>query len=167
MSHHRKSNSVTGRLVLTGVVWSALLPSTLALAAEGGAARQCNNASLRGAYGVQMQGTVPIPQGNGAIQSVIGVVVRQYDGVGNFDQVDNINGSVTGLVPDRPGYGTYEVRPDCTVITRIQPDPGNPNLVIEERIVIVDDGNELLSVTTAPPGFRVTTVSQRIHSPRP
>jgi hypothetical protein len=34
--------------------------------------------------------------------------------MGNFTQVDNIHGSVTGWVPNRPGSGTYQVNPDCT-----------------------------------------------------
>jgi hypothetical protein len=57
--------------------------------------------------------TRPPPQGGGT-QTLIGVVVRTYHGDGTFSQVDNIKGSVTGVVPDRPGSGTYQVNPDCS-----------------------------------------------------
>ena len=56
--------------------------------------------------------------------------------MGNFTQIDNIHGSVTGWVPNRPGSGTYQVNPDCTFATQFVPGPGAP--VIEERGVIID-----------------------------
>ena len=46
-----------------------------------------------------MQGTGPVPPPlGGGIQSLIGVVTRTYDGMGNFTQIDNVHGSVTGWV---------------------------------------------------------------------
>ena len=108
-----------------------------------------------------MQGTGPVPPPvGGGIQTLIGVVTRTYDGMGNFTQIDNIHGSVTGWVPDRPGSGTYQVNPDCTVATQFQPAPGAP--VIEERVVIVDGGSELYSVTVSPLPTMVSTVAKRI-----
>ena len=90
-----------------------------------------------GTYGIHMEGTGPVPPPlGGGIQSLVGVVTRTYDGMGNFTQIDNIHGSVTGWVPDRPGSGTYQVNPDCTFATQFVPGPGAP--VIEERGVIVD-----------------------------
>ena len=68
--------------------------------------------------------------------------------MGNFTRIDNVHGSVTGWTPDRPGSGTYQVNPDCTAATQFQPAPGAP--VIEERIVIVDGGTELHSITVSP-----------------
>src|SRR5262249_11513312 len=97
--------------------------------------RQCSEATIRGEYGSEIQGTRPIP--GGGTESVIGVVWRSYDGHGNIEQTDNIKGSVTGLpVQDRPGFGTYEVNADCTGTTRFDPGPG---IHLEERFVIVDD----------------------------
>ena len=72
------------------------------------------------------------------MQAVIGVVLRTYDGAGAFTQVDNIKGSVTGIVPDRPGSGTYQVNADCSAVTLFQPGPG---ITLEERMVIVDHGD--------------------------
>ena len=79
--------------------------------------------------------------------TVIGVVVRTYDGAGTVHQVDNIKGSVTGIVPDRPGDGTYQVNEDCSGVTLFQPGPG---ITLEERMVIVDHGNEIRTIVSSP-----------------
>jgi hypothetical protein len=81
-----------------------------------------------------------------------------YDGMGNFTQIDNVHGSVTGWVPDRPGSGTYQVNPDCTASTQFSPAP---NVFIEQRMVIVDGGNELYTITTSPLPFMVTALGKR------
>jgi hypothetical protein len=122
---------------------------------------ECADATIRGTYAIQMQGTGPVPPPlGGGIQSLVGVVTRTYDGVGNFTQIDNIHGSVTGWVPNRPGSGTYQVNPDCTFATQFVPGPGAP--VIEERGVIVDHGKELYTATMTPLQTMVSTHSQRI-----
>ena len=51
---------------------------------------------------------------------------------------------------------------DCTGTTRHQPDANNPNLVIEEKLVILDNGNEIRSITVTPEQFFVTTVAKRV-----
>jgi hypothetical protein len=118
---------------------------------------ECTDAMLRGTYGIQMQGTRPIPGGAG-IEAVIGVVTRTYDGAGNFTQVDNIKGATSGIVPDRPGSGTYQVHADCSGTTRFAPGPG---VLIEERFVIVDYGHEIRSITTSPQPAMISTVAKR------
>jgi hypothetical protein len=122
-------------------------------------ARHCSEATIRGTYGAQMQGTNPVPPPIGGTQTVIGVVLRTYDGAGSFTQVDNVKGSVTGIVPDRPGSGTYRVNPDCTGITLFQP---GPNVTLEERLVIVDHGDEIRSIVSSPQEVMVSTVQRRI-----
>ena len=119
----------------------------------------CSDRTIQGTYGVQMQGTRPVPPPTGGIETVIGVVLRTYDGAGNVTQVDNVKGSVTGIVIDRPGSGTYQVNPDCSATTLFQPAPG---ITIEERMVIVDFGREIRSITSSPPPIMVSTVQQRI-----
>ena len=121
---------------------------------------ECSDATIRGDWGIHMQGTSPVPPPVGGIQSVVGVVTRTYDGMGNFTQIDNIHGSVTGWVPNRPGSGTYQVNPDCTFATQFVPGPGAP--VIEERGVIVELGKELHSATVTPMQTMVSAHSQRI-----
>jgi len=129
-----------------------------ARAASGGPDRfECGNKLLKGTYGIQMQGTRPVPAGT-ALESVIGVVIRTYDGEGNFTQFDNIKGAVSGFTPDRPGAGIYDVNADCSGSTRFEPAPG---VVLEERIVVLDYGHEIRSISTTPQPIMVTTVAKR------
>ena len=60
----------------------------------------------------------------------------------------------------RRGFGTYEVNADCTGIIRFQPAPG---ILIEERLVIVDDGREIRAAVMVPTAVVITSVHQRIH----
>lgn len=122
--------------------------------------RPCSTATLTGDYGVQIQGTRTPP--GGPTESIIGVVMRTYDGAGNIAQIDNVKGSLTGIVPNRPGFGTYEVYPDCTGLARFFPAP---TVQIEERFVIVDGGREVRSITATSTPFEVmvTGVQRRVH----
>jgi len=124
-----------------------------------GRGKQCSEATVRGDYGIQIQGTRPAP--GGLTESVIGIVLRNYDGHGGFSQVSNVKGSVTGTVPDSQGSGTYEVNADCTGVVRFQAAPG---VLIEERLVIVDDGREIRTAVMVPAPVMITGVHQRIHS---
>jgi len=122
---------------------------------------QCTNATIQGAWGSHLEGTGPVPPPlGGGIQTLIGVASRTYDGMGNFTQIDNVHGSVTGIVPNRPGSGTYQVNPNCTFSTQFVPGPGAP--MIEERGVIVDVGNKTHTVTTSPLSLMVSAHSERI-----
>ena len=121
--------------------------------------RRCSNATIRGDYGIQIQGTRAAP--GGLTEAVIGVVLRTYDGQGNFSQVSNVKGSITGTVPDAQGFGTYEVNPDCTGIIRFQPGPG---IFLEERLVIVDNGREIRTAVMLPTAVMIAGVHQRIHA---
>jgi hypothetical protein len=123
-----------------------------------GRSKACSEATVRGDYGIQIQGTRPAP--GGLTESVIGVVLRTYDGKGNFDQVSNVKGSITGTVPDSPGFGTYEVNADCTGIIRFRPGPG---ILIEERLVVVDNGREIRAAVMIPTRVVITSVQQRIR----
>ena len=125
--------------------------------APGEATPSCSDATIRGTYGLQMQGTIPAP--GGGTQAVIGVAMRTYDGDGRFTQIDNLKGAVTGIVPDRPGSGTYQVNEDCTAIALFQPGPG---ITIEERIVILERGDELKSISSSPPPIMISAVHTRI-----
>ena len=122
--------------------------------------RECSDATIEGSYGIQISGTRPSAPG-GPIESVVGVVIRHYDGVGGFTQVDNVKGSITGMVPDRQGGGTYVVNEDCSGVAQLQPGPG---ILIEERLVIVDDGNEVRSMTSLPAPNMVTGYHRRIDA---
>ncbi len=120
--------------------------------------RYCSDSLVRGTYALQMQGTRPAFPG-GPTESVIGIVVRLYDGEGRVTQVDNIKGSISGYAPDGYGAGTYHVNDDCSVTIDFEPVPG---LLIQERAVIIDNGRELRSIVTIPADFMITAVHQRI-----
>ena len=63
---------------------------------EVGHSKRCSQGTLRGDYGIQIQGTRPAPGvPGGPIESVIGVVLRTYDGEGHFSQVSNLKGSIS------------------------------------------------------------------------
>ncbi len=126
-----------------------------------GHSKPCNEDTVRGDYGSQMQGTRPAPGvSGGPTESVIGVLLRTYDGQGNFSQVSNVKGSISGTVPDSEAFGTYEVHPDCTGILRFVPFPG---VLVEERLVIVDSGREIRAAVMVPTPVVITSVQQRIH----
>jgi len=168
MEERQMRTNTTGRRRRAFGLWAAsfavaALGAAQAMSDDGKEGRSCTERTIRGDYGIQMQGTRPTPPPTVVTESVIGVVLRSYDGYGNFEQVDNIKGSVSGIVPDRPGTGTYEVNPDCTGVTYFYPDQNNPNLVIQEKFVILDNGNEIRSITETPPPLMITAVSKRVR----
>src|SRR5688572_27230231 len=96
--------------------WAATAAATLAVVMGGarimgadgqedeyGRWKPCSEATVRGDYGIQIQGTRPAP--GGLTESVVGVVHRTYDGQGTFTQVSNVKGSITGTVADSQGFG--------------------------------------------------------------
>jgi hypothetical protein len=150
------------------VVGVAVLVGTQASGARSGTEesqfrRGCSEATLRGAYGIQIQGTRPAapPAPAGSIKSVIGVIVRHYDGTGGFTQVNNEKGSISGLGPvDREGFGTYQVNEDCSGSHELQ-IPGVP-FPIRDRFVIVDHGREVRHFVVSPAPIMVTGVSRKM-----
>ena len=153
------------------IAWAAAAVATVAVGIGGarvigaddqnderGRSKRCSEATLRGDYGIQIQGTRPAP--GGLTEAVIGIVFRTYDGEGNFSQVSNLKGSITGTNPDAESIGTYEVNLDCTGIIRFQAPSG---ALVEERLVVVDDGREIRAAVMVPTAVVITSVHQRIH----
>ena len=118
----------------------------------------CSEATIGGDFGVQVQGTQQLPDGR--TESYIGVIRRSYDGAGNVTQSENVKGSIRGLATDRVSSGTYVVNADCTGALRFEPIPG---VIVETRFIIVDDGNEVRTMSALPPGAMVTGVEKRIN----
>ena len=153
-------------MVVVGVAVFAGTPGSGAGGSQGDDGlygRRCSAATLRGGYGIQIQGTRPAapPAPAGTIESVIGVIVRHYDGEGQFTQVNNEKGSVAGLGPvDRAGFGTYQVNEDCTGSHELQ-IPGVPFTVID-RFVIVDHGREVRHFVVSPTPLMITGVSTKM-----
>ena len=125
--------------------------------------RGCSEASLRGAYGLQFQGTRPVrPPFPPGIESFIGIAIRTYDGEGQFTQLSNVKGSVIGVEADVESTGTYQVNEDCSGTDTLQVFPGGP--VVTDRLVIVDDGREVRIAVMTPVAIVNTGVMQKIHT---
>jgi hypothetical protein len=123
----------------------------------------CSEATLRGAYGLQFEGTRPVrPPFPPGIESFIGIAIRTYDGAGQFTQISNVKGSVIGVETDVEGTGTYQVNEDCSGTDTLQPFPGAP--VIIDRLVIVDDGRQVRIAVMTPVAVVNTGVMERIHN---
>ena len=139
-------------------ILGALALAFCAAAAAGNPAPRtwCDNQAVKGTYGIQLSGHRAAP---GGTETVIGVVVRQYDGLGGVQQWDNVKGEVTGYVPGRYGTGTYRINDDCTIDIEFHPAPG---VTLMERGVIVDGGDEIRTITVVPAGTMVTATHRRI-----
>ncbi len=131
------------------------------------AGQPCSNATLQGAYGVQLNGTRPAtfvkPGGRGApglLENVIGTVIQIFDGDGNLTQVDNVQGSIAGIVPDRPGRGTYAVNSDCALTQTVTP-PGQASIITKG--VVVDSGREFRQNTVSPEGFFIVAIGRKMN----
>src|SRR4051794_30848785 len=128
--------------------------------------RGCTNQTLKGPYGVHGTGVRPtqfVAPGRtgvvGAPEQVESIVVRVFDGKGNFTQSESSKGTSTSYIPDRPGSGTYVVTPDCTVITTIQVAPG---ITAVTRALILDGGKEIRGFTVSPEHANLRFVGRRI-----
>jgi hypothetical protein len=146
---------LSGILTILGLV----LTAGSLLAAD--ASQTCNLATLKGDWGLVITGTRPSAP-NGPIEQAIGTLIRRYDGVGGFTQVDNVHGAVSGHTPDRPGKGTYTVNADCSGVAKL--DVTGVPIQPEERFVIVDDGNGILSATSNPPTLLIAAQGRRLNS---
>ena len=127
----------------------------------------CGNETLQGSYGLLISGSrlapsIPVGQPGyvGQVEQVVGSVIEIFDGKGNFTQVDNVKGSLSGITPDRPGKGTYTVNPDCSYTLFVSPFPG---LIIVSKGVIVDGGKEFRQFTVIPDSFNITAIGRKIN----
>lgn len=130
----------------------------------------CSNATLQGVYGISTSGTRPAPPPPsgipnyvpGTIEQLIGVGLRTFDGQGNFTQISNDKGSLSGiLVPDAASHGTYIVNPDCSG-TNTLIFPGLPFPVVID-IVVVDHGREFRGIVASPHSTMVSSNGRRVN----
>jgi hypothetical protein len=134
------------------------VPRSVAAAADAHG-RACSNRTLRGDYGILITGVAPAGP-SGQTELVVATALRTYDGHGNFTQVDNVHGQISGTVVDRPGFGTYEVTADCSGTTTLF-FTGVP-FPITTSFVIVDGGEEVKEAVMSPPPALVTAVQRRV-----
>ena len=55
----------------------------------------------------------------------------------------------------------HEVNPDCSGATHFEPGPG---ITLEERLVIVDDGDEIRTIVSLPTAVMVSTVQKKMNT---
>ena len=103
-------------------------------------ARQCSNATLKGAYGFQGFATI-LPAGTP--RAIIGRFL--LDGAGNWSATLTMNDN--GTIRRITDSGTYNVNPDCT--GTLTPPSGSL------EIVVVDRGREFYQMRTDPAGVVV------------
>lgn len=122
----------------------------------------CSNQTLQGVYGVSISGTrpAPPPASPGTIEDVIGVDTRTFDGAGNFTQISNDKGSLSGLTPNRAGQGTYSVNPDCSGTTTLN-IPGLPFPVVVD-MVIVNHGREFRGIVASPQPVMISSNGRKV-----
>ena len=128
----------------------------------------CTKETLEGVYGLSISGTRPAPPPPtgapnyvpGTIEQLIGVGTRTFDGDGNFSQVTNEKGSLSGILfPNRALQGTYSVSPDCSGTLTLN-IPGLPFSIVYD-IVVVNHGREFHSIVASPQPVMVLTTGQR------
>ena len=153
------------RLIFLGVTVMTAGLTTLAVAAgqESATGRsdlnhpRCSERMLKGTYGVTLSGLRP--GAGGALEQFVGVSMQTYDGQGRFTQTDNTHGPTTAMT-DQPGWGTYSINPDCSG-TKTLWLQGLP-FPIENRIVVLDKGDEVRMVVMSPAPIVVTATGRRI-----
>ena len=108
---------------------------------------------------MQITGTGRAPTGQPEI--TIGVLIRVFDGAGKFTQFDYVKGSISGLISNGPGSGTYSLDANCmgTVTLNV---PGIP-FPIGERMVVMDRGREFRTASSEPVGLLfITGVGKKV-----
>jgi len=138
---------------------SMMIAAVSPLAAADGEGRGCSNATLKGEYGFILTGTKPSGPPPAPLEQMIGLALTRFDGAGNSTGTDNIHSSISGLAPDRPGTGTYSIKEDCTGVFTLL-NVGAPPL--EGRLVVVDKGKEVRTVTTSPATVMVTGIGRKL-----
>jgi hypothetical protein len=103
----------------------------------------CSNRTLRGSYALNIDGTIIAGPNRLLLR---GVAMREFDGLGNLNQVDftTING-VPARTDWRSGWGTYELNPDCTGTMEIIQSDGSPSLRL--RLVVADRGRTTYDIS--------------------
>jgi hypothetical protein len=125
------------------------------------AAGPCSNATIKGDYGLLFSGFRPAGGPGGPIEDFVGLVFRRYDGAGNFTETHTIKGSISPLVLEESGIGTYQINADCSGSATILPVPSRPFPIVEQ-VIVVDDGDEILGVTPLPPALLTTSRQRKV-----
>jgi hypothetical protein len=142
----------------------AAIVSLCALGPASATASACTNKLLSGYYGFTIQGTKL--GGLGFTGQQVGVAMAQFDGNGNFTQIDTVTiaGNVVSDFTHTPANGTYTVNSDCTGTFTINFTDGRPTVVA--NFVLVDNGNEIDTVVTSAGGAQGILATSSIGKKR-
>ena len=143
--------------LLAGVATMVAFTFQRSLSANEEVGRGCSNRTLRGDYGIVVSGVRAL--GPEVTESFIGTAIRTYDGRGNFEQVDNSHGTVTGATAGVLSTGTYIVNADCSGTSTLT-IPGAPP--IDTAFVIVNQGTEVNDIVMAPQPNLVVAVLRKV-----
>ena len=149
---------------------AAAFVATAFLAASHCVFAQCSNATLHGRYAFTITGQILAPAPAAAF--ITGVAMTEYDGRGNFTQVDHVLDN--GVPPQeewRPGSGPYHVNRDCTgymILTTRPTIPADATPELRLEIVVSDNGNEIRTVVSGSPtvpglAAAVTSTATRVY----
>lgn len=152
------------------LLFAALIgTSALPCMAQGFRGRPCDTSMLKGTYVLTINGTRPAPRvlpglpgTPGTIESVIGVFLQIFDGKGGFYHAEPVvvKGALSGLFPDQPGTGTYEVAANCTGSFTVNiPQLPAP---LENRMVVFDNGKRFRAVVVSPQALMISVEGKRI-----
>ena len=116
--------------------------------------RLCNNQLIRGDYafvvdGYKLAGPPGSPTG-----PMKRVAMTTFDGSGHLTQLDTVvvNGVQTSSFSEEEATGTYQVNPNCTGTFTLTFPAGDPRPPVTVSFVVGDNGNEIDTVVTSPPG---------------
>jgi hypothetical protein len=128
-------------VVAAGTVFLGVEPN-----AKADPAPVCSLSSLRGTYGVKLDGIVQVPTNPERKLDLVASVT--FDGAGNFN-ASKVFGQINGTQISTPFAGTYTVSSDCTGamdLTKVFNGFSN----VMAALVVVDRSNELFLVVEAP-----------------
>ncbi|MEJ1929699.1 hypothetical protein WDZ92_05380 [Nostoc sp. NIES-2111] len=153
------------KLLLCAALFISAAPSP----AESPRGCNCRPSMLRGTYVLTISGTRPAPRilpgitaTPGAKESVLGIFLHTFDGRGGFHQEMpiTVKGEFSGLFPDQPGSGTYEVAANCqgsfTVNLPQLPAP------LQVQMAILDNGKRLQGLVVSPQALMIHVEGKRI-----
>ncbi|MGA9979160.1 MAG: hypothetical protein WBQ08_11090 [Candidatus Sulfotelmatobacter sp.] len=112
----------------------------------------CNNRLIGGSYGFAVNGAKLAGPPGTPIGPQVGVAMAEFDGRGNFSQIDTVTiaGVTVADFTHTPATGTYTVNSDCTGTFTLNFTDGRPT--VTTNFVVVNDGFEIDTVVTSAGG---------------
>lgn len=142
------------KFIASAAVVALTVLSTGASANAQTTSRFCNNELIRGDYAFVVDGyKLGGPPGS-PLGPMKGVAMTTFDGNGHLTQLDTVvvNGVQTSSFSEAEATGTYQVNSNCTGTFTLTFPSGDPRPPVTVSFVVGDNGNEIDTVVTSPPG---------------